>query len=533
VRVIAALAFAAFACGGAAAQDAKQLRFCIRADPKTLDPLAASEEVSETIRYLTGGVLIRLNRATLQLEPELAERWAVRDGGRRIDFVLRKGVRFSDGTPLEAADVAATIRRLNDPQLRSGLAESFRTGPGEIRTEANGADRISVLFPAPMAAVETLFDQLAITSRRSEQWNQQVLGPFQVAEHKHGQYVLLKRNPQYWKTDSSGRKLPYVGSIRLDVQPNRDVELLRFRRGEIHFIDKLEPEAFLRLRSQMASAAIDAGPSLDSEVLWFNQVPDAPIPASRRAWFRSLRFRRAVNIAIARDDIVRLVYRGYALPATGHISPSNKLWANSALLAPRYNPLEALTLLQQDGFRKRDATLLDPAGSPVEFSIITNAGSKTRMQMATMIQQDLKKIGIQVNIVPLEFGSLVERITQTNLYEACLLGFTNMEAEPTTQLNVWVSSGTLHAWNPGQKSPATPWESEIDRLMRSQAGEPQRRRKVAVDRVQQIMAEHVPIIYLVHPKVLVAVSPQVANVAASPVVPHLYWNIEYLDLQAK
>jgi peptide/nickel transport system substrate-binding protein len=379
--------------------------------------------------------------------------------------------------------------------------------------------------------VEGLFDQLAITSDRSGDAAPAVLGPFAVAEHKSGQYVLLKRNQHYWKTDSSGRKLPYVNSVRLDVQPSRDVEVLRFRRGELHFIDKLDPEGFLRLKSQMTSSAVDAGPSLDSEFLWFNQVPDAPIPPFRRAWFRSQPFRRAIDMAIQRDDIVRLVYRGYAQPAAGHISPSNRVWWNSALRRPEYDATEALNLLQKYGFRKRGTTLSDPEGNPVEFSLITNAGSKTRTQMAAMIQQDLKKIGIQVNIIALEFGSLVERITQTNLYEAGLLGFTNVEADPTSQLNVWLSSGTLHAWNPRQKSPATVWEAEIDRLMRSQAGASHQSRKAGVDRVQEIMSENAPIIYLVHPKVLVAVSTSVRNVTASPVPPHLYWNIEHLSLQ--
>jgi peptide/nickel transport system substrate-binding protein len=518
--------------GGAVAQSASQLRFCIKADPKSFDPLRASEEPSETIRFITGGVLIRVDRITQQLQPELAEEWKVQDGGRRIDFNLRKGVRFSDGSPFDAADVIATMRRLNDPGLRSAVADTFRGSPGEIRTDSKSPFAVSVSFPAPVAGLEQLFDSLAIVSSRSRQPEQAVAGPFMVAEYKSGQYVLLRRNPYYWKSDRAGRRLPYLDEVRLDIQASRDIELLRFRRGDLHLIDKLEPDAFARLRKEMPSAAVDAGPSLDSEFVWFNQVSDAPIPAHKRAWFQSRLFRRAVSAAVQREDIVRLVYRGHARVASGHVSESNRLWWNARLRPHRFDQDQALRLLQQDGFRMEGKGLTDRKGNPVEFSLITNAGSKTRSQIASMLQQDLARIGIQLNVVPLEFGSLVERITRTNQYEACLLGLVNVEPDPNSQLNVWLSSGTHHAWNPGQKTPATPWEAEIDTLMQAQTGLPIERRRKQFDRVQEIMWEEAPILYLVHPNVLVAVSTAIRNAAPSPLPPHLYWNIERLAVTA-
>src|SRR5947208_10709185 len=93
----------------APAYSTEELRFRVGADPKTFDPLLTTEEVSETIRYLTGGVLIRLNRQTQQLEPELATAWKVLDQGKRIDFVLRSNVSFSNGAPFGPADVMATF----------------------------------------------------------------------------------------------------------------------------------------------------------------------------------------------------------------------------------------------------------------------------------------------------------------------------------------------------------------------------------------------------------------------------------------
>lgn len=442
------LALALLTC--ADSQPAAELRFSVHADPKTFDPLLATEEVSETIRYLTGGVLIRFNRQTQQLEPELATSWKVFDQGKRIDFVLRRNVSFSDGVPFGAADVVATLHRIMTPGLLSGIADLFLSAGGEIRAQANGVNEVSVFFSTPVAGLEGLFDQLAISPARLVPPETAVLGPFVLQDHKSGQYVLLKRNSHYWKTGAAGDKLPYLDSIRLDVLANRETELLRFRRGELDFVDKLEPEAFERLSKDVRSGALNVGPSLDTEFLWFNQNPNAPFPAYEKRWFQSRLFRRAISAATNRDDIVRLVYHGYAHPAANFISQANKFWFNSKLSPPAHDSQFALKLLQEDGFRLDGHTLRDRGGNAVEFSLITNAGSKTRTQMGTILQQDLMKIGIRLNFLPVEFQSLVERITRTARYEACLLGLANFDIDPNSQMNVWLSSGLITPGTPNR-----------------------------------------------------------------------------------
>jgi peptide/nickel transport system substrate-binding protein len=511
-----------------------ELRFCLRTDPKTFDPLLAAEEASETVRYITGGVLVRFNRATQKLEPELAQSWKVSEDGTRIDFTLRKGIVFSDGSPFDAADVVATILRFNDSHLQSPVADAFRSTGEQVRATSSGPYAVSIHFPRSVAGLEFLFDQLVIVSRVSAQRERVTLGPFFVSEYKPAEHVLLRRNPNYWKTDRAGVRLPYVDVVRLSIVSNRENEVLRFRRHEIDFVDRLEPETFERLQKDMPGAAMDIGPSLDSEFAWFNQAPNAPIAEYKRAWFQSQRFRRAVSAAVNRPDMIRLVYKGHATAAFGPISRSNRVWFNAQVRAQPAGSAEALRLLKEDGFQYSGGILKDRQGNRVEFSLITNAGSNTRAQLGALLQQDLKQVGIQVNFTPLEFQSLIERITRTANYEACLLGFTNIELDPDSQINVWLSSSTHHAWNPGQKSPATPWEAEIDTLMRQQAAEPGfEARKHAFDRVQEIIAEQVPIIYLVHPNVLVAVSPEVQNASPSALPPHLYWNIEHLRVGAR
>ncbi len=517
--------------GAAVAQSGGELKFTLRTEPKTFNPIMVADDASETIRFLTGGVLLRVNRKTQQLEPGLAVSWKVSNDARSIRFKLREGVSFSDGTPFSNEDVAFTIKQLMDPAVHSPTGDAFRSAPGAVATDTSTKNYVAITFPAAVAGLDRLFDQVAIMSSHSREKEKAVLGPFLISEYKPGAYVQLRRNPRYWKKDATGRQLPYLDSIHLDILQNRDTELLRFKRGEIQLINSLDADSFDRLAEESPQSVHDAGPALDAEEFWFNQVAKAPIPDYKIRWFRSTNFRRAISSAINREDIARLAYGRHARPAISLISPANQFWFNNKLQAHPFDRKDALARLAQDGFQEDGNTLRDRGGHAVEFSIITNAGNKTREKIATLIQQDLGEIGIKVNVVTLDFPSLIERITQSFNYEACVLGLLNTDLDPNGQMNVWLSSSDNHQWNPSQKSPETAWEAEIDRLMHEQASQVDpRKRKQAFDRVQEIVWQQEPFLYLINKNALAAVSPSLQNAEVVPLRPQTYWNIERMSL---
>lgn len=509
------------------AQFGGELIFGLGGEPKNLHPLQALEEPSEVVRYLTKASLIRINRVTQEVEPQLASSWTIADSGRRINFQLLEGVKFSDGTPFDARDVAYTFEQLKNPELASPIADSFRLDEGAIEVKVTSPSQVSIVFPKTVAGVERLFDPLPILSSRSPLGVKATLGPFQIAEYKPGSHVLLTRNPNFWKKDADGKRLPYLDSVRLRIVKTPQVEMLGFRRGEFDLITNMDPEAYERLAATNKQAVRDAGPSLDAEFLWFNLRPSSPLPAATKKWFSSKEFRRAISLAINRDDLVRVVYRGHAQPAVGPISPANRFWFNKELAGAKQDLPAAEALLRKASFRKVGDQLMDPSGNPVEFSLITNAGNQARERMAAMLQYDLKKLGIQLNIVALDFQSLIERITETFDYELCMLGFVNVDLDPSAQMNVWMSSARNHAWNPAQESPATEWEARIDELatLQAESGDPAVRRK-AFNEVQTIVQQQAPIIYLVHKNLLSAVSPTLRGVQPGSLWPSVIWNIE-------
>ena len=509
----------------------QELRFCISGDPKTFDALHVSDQRSEIVRYLTGGVLVRINRVTDQLQPELAKSWKVSDGGRAITFHLRAGLRFSDGEPLTAADVARTFDTALDPKQASPAGDTFRSA-GNTEVRVASPLELTIRYAEPKPDIDRLFDALSIVPANAGKLPASA-GPFFVTEYRPGDYVRLARNPHYWKRDAAGKQLPYLDSIRVDIQPNREIEVTRFLRGETHVINKMEPEDFDRVVKEEPAAARNLGASLDSEFLWFNQSPRGGVPEWKRKWFTSAVFRHAISESIQRDDIARIVFRGYAHAAYGTFFAVESILVQR--LAPKPLPFDsqsALRSLGKEGFALRDGVLRDRDGHAVEFSLITNSGNGPREAMAAVIQDDLRKIGIQVNIVTLDFSSLIERIAKTAQYEACLLGFANVEIDPMEQMNVWLSSGEQHEWWPLQKSPATAWEARIDKLELLQASEPARApRKKAFDEVQRIAVEQEPMIYLVNPDYLAAISPSLHGVEPVTAPPQILWNIESLHLE--
>jgi len=505
-----------------------ELAWAIHYDPKTFDPAKVDEQASELVRYLTGGVLVRVNRQTQEPEPELAQSFRVSRDGLFLTFKLRDGLRFSDGAPLTSADAAWSLRRVLSPATNAVVAQEF-LAPEKVSIDTPDSLTLRVHLSKAVVGVAALFDEIAIEPANRPSEGRVTAGPFVVTDYQRGQYLRLTRNPHYWRRDSAGRQLPLAPAIRLDIQNNREQEIALFLRGEYDLLDNLSPDHFAALAGRLPQAVHDLGPSLSTEQLWFNQAPAAPLPGFEKAWFRSQPFRVAVSQAIHRADLARIAYSGHATPAYGFVSPANRFWFNSHLNVPHESTAEAAARLAAAGFHRTGPHLYDAGGNPVRFSILTNAGNAARAKMATLIQQDLSGLGIEVTIVALDFPALIERLMHKQDYEACLLGLAVVQPDPTSTMNMWLSSSPNHQWNPSQAHPATPWEAEIDRLMQLQATNPSpQARKLAVDRVQQIVADQQPFLYLVYPNALQAISPRLHGAQPSILAPGPVWNIVFL-----
>jgi peptide/nickel transport system substrate-binding protein len=532
-----------------------QLVVIERSEPRTLNPVIAVDSPSNDVIWRTMADLIHIDRETQRTEPALARSWTVSADGRRFTLSLRRGVRFSNGDSFDADDVLFSFQVYLDEKVGAPQRDLLIVGGQPIAVRKLDQYTVQVDLAEPYAVAERLFDSIAMLPRRvlesrykegrlPETWALGTpaeafagLGPFRFKEHVPGQRIILERNPYYWKTDRAGTRLPYLDQIVFLFVPSEDAQAVRFQAGEADITTRLSAtnfEVLLRDQGKRNYELLDRGPGLDYTFLFFNQndLTEKALPAiaRRQAWFRQLAFRQAVSLAIDREGIVRLVYRGRGTPLWGHVPPGNRLWVNRSLPKPVRSVDRARALLGTAGFSWRaNGTLVDKEGQPVEFTIVTNTGNTERIQIATIIQDDLKQLGMRVGVVTLELRAVLDRLLTTNDYEASVLGLGGGDGDPSSEMNVWLSSGSTHLWNLGQRQPATAWEAEIDKLMRQQLGvRDVQLRKRLYDRVQELVAQNLPIISLVSPSVLAGATKGLGNLRPTVFDHHALWNVEEL-----
>jgi peptide/nickel transport system substrate-binding protein len=532
-----------------------RLSYAQRTEPKTLNPLLAADSPSREVIHRLNADLIHINAASQQTEPALAKSWTVSSDGLRYSLELRQGLRFSDGQPFDADDVVFTFQVYLDERIHAPQRDLLILDGKPIVVRKLDQYRVLFELPQPYAVAERLFDGFAILPRHllekiyregklAEAWSLTTppadiagLGPFRLKQCVPGQRIVLERNPYYWKTDRAGHRLPYLDELDFSFAGTEDMQVLRFQSGESDMISRLSAKNYSVLKPESERRGYtlqNAGPGLEYSFLFFNLnglgQTSSPEIAAHQSFFLRRNFRLAVAAALDREALVRLVYQGYAAPLAGPVPPGNKLWIDTALPPPVRSLPRARELLAADGFRwSGEGALLDAAGRKVEFSIVTSAGNPERVQMATIIQDDLKQLGMRVDVVPLEFRSLLDRVQRTHQYEACLLSLASADVDPNADLSVWLSSGATHLWNPLQKSPATPWEAEIDTLMRRQVvTRDHAERKRMFDRVQTLLMENMPVVPLVGPNVLVGARKDLGNFQPALLGDYTLWNIEEL-----
>ena len=510
------------------------LYFILSGDPKTLNPALAQETTSTAVLDGVFSGLVRLDLKTMEVKPDLAERWEVSEDGKVWTFYLRKGVRWSDGKPFTADDVVFTF---NDIYYNDSVPTSVRdilTIKGKrIKVEKVDDYTVRFILPEPFApflnalGVEILpkhkLERFVKEGTFNTAWNVNTdpseivgTGPWVIKEYVKGQRVVYERNPYYWERDEEGRRLPYIERRVGIIVSDPDTAILKFVNGEADYIG-IRPQdiQFIARQRNPKIKVYDLGSTPSTTFLVFNQNPRAKIPKHKLKWFRNRLFRIAISHAIDREGISYLVYNGLAKPLYTPITEANRPYFDEEYFPKfEYDLEKARRILESIGFKDRDGDgiLEDPEGNDLKFTLITNAGNKERETIGNIIKEDLKKIGIEVHFQPIDFNSLVSRLTSPPYeWEAVIIGLTG-SIDPHFGRNVWHSSGQLHMWNPVQKEPETEWEREVDRLIDLGATELDPKKRVEIyRRAFRIITEQQPMIFIATPKSLLAVYDRFGN----------------------
>ena len=498
---------------------------------------------------------MRVNRITGQLEPRLAASWTTSSDGRVWTLKLRPGLQFSDGIAFSSADVIFTLKALYDQNVASAMASGFLIDGKPIEATSPDDKTVILKYQASYGPGLTIFDSLPILPAhklrpsleqgtfstmlgvKSLPMDVVGLGPFMLSEYVPGQWLRFVRNPHFWLRDEQGRALPYLDEIELQIVSDRNAEMLRLQSGDLdlgsEFARAEDLAALKQLESQGKLRLADAGIDINPSNLWFPLAAGAP-HVKDRPWLQKEELRKAISYAVDRQRIVDTVFLGSGVPIYGPITPGNKEWYVADLPRTEHDPARAIALLNSIGLvdRNHDGVLEDAAGKPARFAILTQKGDTVKERTVVMIQEDLRKVGVIVDVVPVDRNSIPARWDAGD-YDAIYFNVLADAFDPARNTDFWLSSGSAHFWNPGQTTPATTWEARIDELMTKQASsmDPAERRRLFAD-VQRIFADHLPTLYFAATRAIVPMSTRVSGAMPSVMSPPVLWNAEVLSVGA-
>lgn len=345
----------------------------LRTEPRSFNRLVSRDVATEIVTLLTQARLVRVNRATQQVEPWLAETWTTSPDGQVFTLTLREGLQWSDGTPFTSADVAFTFKAIFDPTTKSVLASGLEVDGQPLTTATPDARTVVVTYPRPFGPGIRLLDNVVILPKHkleaavasgtlSDAWTPTTppadivgMGPFVLTRYEPGQRLTFARNPRYWRRDAAGQALPYLDGLVLAIVPNADAELLGLQSGQIDMTQQqLRAEDIATARDLERKGLVtvqEAGVTLDPDVFFFNLRPAAWAKDPRGTWLLTDAFRQAISHAVDREAYANTVYLGAAVPVHGPITP----WQQGLVLA---RP-PALSLRPGEGARAAGWTRLD------------------------------------------------------------------------------------------------------------------------------------------------------------------------------
>lgn len=554
-----------------------QLVLAIPSDPSTFN-YAVNNSPYSVFGYIYSG-LLTTNGITAELEPALAESWQISSDKQDITLTLREGLKWSDGEPLTADDVLFTYQDIYlNPKIPTPYRDFLRIGNTGIPPLLEKLDqrRVKFILPEPFApflrSAGTLpilpahalrSSVLSTNSNGNPQfltiWGtdtnpQKIIGngPYQIKSYTPSERLVLQRNPYYWRSDAQGNPMPYIDRIVWQIIPSTDNQLLRFRSGELDSL-RVTSEAFGLLKREEKRGKYkiyNGGPRTGIRFVGFNlnQARNAQgepfVDPIKSRWFNTLAFRQAVAYAIDREEIKNTIYRGLGEVQHSPIAVQSPYYLSpeEGLKVYNYSPQKAKQLLLDEGFKYNSAQeLLDWNDNPVKFTILVKSGEKSRVDVAVQIKEDLSKIGIKADLQVLSFNLVLQKLLFRRDWECYVGAFNAGVVEPNLVSVFWKSGGSFHQFNQGSKPGEPPlegwkvsdWEREIDSLFSAGVKElDESKRKEIYGRFQQIVAEELPVFFLVNPLSLQAVRERIQNIKYSA-LGGAFWNIDELRVSKK
>lgn len=529
--------------------------------PKTFNPFTSTDATSSTMADAMYDGLFTSNPMTGEVIPKLAKNLEIK--GNKYIIRLRKGIQWSDGKPITADDVLFTWKDIIFAGLGNTSTRDSMLIDGEL-PKIRKIDNYTVEFTikkqfapflrmlsAPIAPKHYFskdknwaknFDRFLSTNTNPETIVSS--GAYRLKEYVPAQRVVFERNPNYYLINKKGEKLPYINKIIYLIVGDINNQILKFEANELDEISLKGGDVARYKAKECKSNYVIYNLGADNGTMFLainlnnrknKQTGEYYVPLKKQRWFQDVNFRRAIDFAIDRKSMVQNIANGMATPLFTAESP-NGIYYNEKIKGHSRDLQKAKELLTSSGFVIKNKKLYDKYGNRVEIDLSTNAGNTEREALGVMIKQDLSDIGIQVNFKPIEFNSLVNKITNSFDWDTIILGLTGSPVEPHNGKNVWNSNGPLHLFNQRSQNDISgvlpyPFEKRINDIFdKASLCLKFNERKKYYDEYQQIVYNEAPIIYLYSPIRIFAIRRKIKNLYPST-LSGLTYNIEELYIE--
>ncbi len=457
-------------------------------EPSNLIPYMASDTASGEITGLLYVAPLKYDK-DLNVVPWAAASYEVLEGGRLLRFVLRDDIRWEDGVPLTADDVEFTYKLMIDPKTPTAYSGDFLAIESFKKT---GRLSFEVRYAKPFA--RSLMTWMGAILPKHVLEGQDIMttpvarkpigaGPYRLAKWDAGSMLTLTASDTYFE----GR--PNLDEVVYRIIPDPSTMFLELKAGKLDMMS-LSPQQYLR-QTQGPQWERDWRKyrylSFSYTFLGFNL---------EHPFFKDVRVRRAISMAIDRQSLIDGVLLGQGVPTVGPYKPGT--WAYNDKLTPvRQDVDEARRLLDEAGWKKNKDGLLERDGKPFLFTILVNQGNDSRMKAAIIIQSQLKALGIAVHIRTVEWAAFIKEFVNKGHFDAIILAWT-ITLDPDIY-DVWHSSRA----KPGGLNFTGYRNAEVDELLvEARSMTDQDRRKELYDRVQEILDAEQPYCFLYVPYAL-------------------------------
>jgi peptide/nickel transport system substrate-binding protein len=454
-------------------------------DARRLNPLLANDTASATINEQVFNGLVKYDK-DIRLVGDLAERWDISPDGKTITFHLRKGVMWHDGVEFTSADCLFTFQKVMDPSVATPYSSNYMD---VARADAVGRYTFRVAYKEPFSPALESWSMGIIPKHVLEgkdlntatfNRNPVGTGPYKLKEWTAGQKIVLTANDGYFE----GR--PNIDQYIYRIIPDSSTMFQELLSGGVDMMG-LNPLQYLRkseTRRIRDNYRKFRYPANAYTYMGYNLT--SPL-------FTEKAVRQALAFAIDRQSIIDGVLLGIGQPCTGPFSYVS--WAYNKNVQPYpYDPDHARTMLAAAGWKDTDRDgVLDRDGSAFRFTVLTNQGNGERIRAAEIIQQNLKKVGIDVKIRVMEWQAFLEQIDKHS-FDAIILGW-SMGRDPDLY-DIWHSSKTKK----GEYNFISYRNAEVDRLLvEGRRTFDIEKRKRIYGRIHEVLADEQPYAFLYVP----------------------------------